>query len=76
MFHDSGLKVIRFDTYRLQGELEDLLRRSFPNEGDSDHVRKMFSDSLIDDAMDMAVHREDGKIYFAFPVAILAALKS
>lgn len=76
LLHEAGLKVTAIDTYRLEGELEDLLRRSFPSEGDADRIRKIFRDSLVDDAMDMAVHQDDGKIYYAFPVAILAAQKS
>ena len=76
LFHDAGLKVNCIDTYRLEGELEDLLRRSFPNDDDADRIRKIFRDSLADDALDMAVRQEAGKIYFAFPVAILVAIKS
>lgn len=58
--------------YRLRGELEDLLRRSFPNEGDADRIRAIFERSLETDALDMATEKRDGKIYYGFPVAILA----
>jgi len=62
--------VVEF--YRLQGELEDLLRRSFPNEGDADRIRAIFERSLNTDVLDMATEERDGKIYYGFPVAILA----
>ena len=75
LFRSAGLEVSRIDAYRLEGELEDLLRRSFPSEGDSDQIRKMFTASGADDALDMAVHEADGKIYYGFPVAILSAVK-
>jgi ubiquinone/menaquinone biosynthesis C-methylase UbiE len=73
MFRSAGLSEPRVESYRLEGELEDLLRRSFPNEGDADRIREIFERSLADDALDMATRRKDGQIYYAFPVAILVS---
>lgn len=73
MFVGVGLGEPHVDSYRLEGELEDLLRRSFPNEGDADRIRELFERSLTDDALDMATRRKDGKIYYGFPVAILVS---
>ena len=70
----AGLSEPRIASYRLEGELEDLLRRSFPNEGDADRIRDIFERSLADDTLDMATRRKDGKIYYGFPVAILAGI--
>ena len=75
LFTQAGLPMPRTDTYRLEGELEDLLSRSFPNPGDVDRVRKIFADSLADDALDLATHKKNGKIYYSFPVAMLVAKK-
>jgi ubiquinone/menaquinone biosynthesis C-methylase UbiE len=76
LFAKAGLPAPRVETYRLEGELEDLLSRSFPNEGDADRVRRIFADSLTTDALDLATRREDGKIYYGFPVAVLGAKKA
>lgn len=73
LFRSAGLREPRVETYRLEGELEDLLSRSFPNKGDADRIREIFVDSIADDGLDMGVRREGGKICYAFPVAILAA---
>ena len=73
LFASAGLAEPRVETYRLEGELEDLLGRSFPNAGDADRIRAIFESSLADNALDMATRRADGKIYYGFPVAILAA---
>ena len=73
LFASAGLAEPRVETYRLEGELEDLLGRSFPNAGDADRIRAIFESSLADDALDMATRRANGKIYYGFPVAILAA---
>lgn len=75
MFRQVGFEVTRTDSYRLEGELEEFLGRSFPGEGDADRIRRMFADSLDGDGMDLAVRLLDGKLYFGFPVAILAAQK-
>jgi len=73
LFVSAGLDEPYVESYRLEGELEDLLRRSFPNEGDAERIREIFERSLSDDALDMATRREAGKIYYAFPVAILVS---
>jgi hypothetical protein len=65
----------RVETSRLEGELEDLLSRSFPNEGDAARVREIFRASLQDDALDLATRSEKGKIFYGFPVAVLVGRK-
>lgn len=72
LFADSGLAEPAVELYRLQGELEDLLRRSFPNAGDEDRIRAIFTDSLAEDTLDMASEERNGRIYYGFPVAVLA----
>lgn len=75
LFAQAGLPEPRIESYRLEGELEDLLSRSFPNEGDADQVRKIFADAITDNALDLNTRRENGKIRFGFPVAVLVANK-
>jgi ubiquinone/menaquinone biosynthesis C-methylase UbiE len=77
LFTQAGLPAPRTSTYRLmEGELEDLLARSFPNQGDADRIRKIFADSIAGDSLDLATRKKNGKIYYSFPVAVLAAKKS
>jgi ubiquinone/menaquinone biosynthesis C-methylase UbiE len=76
LFAQAGLPAPRVERYRLGGELEDLLSRSFPNEGDADRLRQIFADSIADDVLDMATRRENGKIFYSFPVAVLVAKKT
>jgi len=73
LFTAAGLGEPRIDAYRLEAELEGLLERSFPAPGDAARIRRIFEDSLADDALDMATQRRDGMIYLSFPVAILGA---
>jgi ubiquinone/menaquinone biosynthesis C-methylase UbiE len=71
LYAKAGLASPRTGMYRLEGELEDLLSRSFPNAGDADRIRGIFADSIPDDALDLATRLEQGKIFYSFPVAIL-----
>ncbi|MBZ5607508.1 MAG: class I SAM-dependent methyltransferase [Acidobacteriia bacterium] len=73
LFADAGLAAPRVQTDRLEGELEGLLERSFPREGDADRIRRMFAELLEQDGLGMETVRRDGKIYFSFPILILAA---
>lgn len=76
LFAEVGLPEPEIDHYRLEGELEDLLQRSFPKEGDADRIRQIFADSVENDTLDLATQRKKGKIYYSYPVAILASSKS
>jgi len=76
LFEQAGLATPTVTSYRLEGELEDLLARSFPNEGDADRLRKIFADSIATDALDLNTRQENGKIYYGFPVAVLVSRNS
>ena len=76
IFEEAGLAVTATASYRLEGELEDLLTRSFPEEGDADVIRRMFRDSLREDALDMAPRSNREAIYFGFPVAMIVGVKA
>jgi ubiquinone/menaquinone biosynthesis C-methylase UbiE len=73
LFEQTGLATPTVTSYRMEGELEDLLARSFPNEGDADRVRKIFADSIATDALDLNTRRQNGKIYYGLPVSVLVS---
>jgi ubiquinone/menaquinone biosynthesis C-methylase UbiE len=76
LFSKAGLAVPQVTGYRMEGELEDLLSRSFPEPGGADRVRAVFADSIAGNTLDLNTRRENGKIYYSFPVAVLVAKKS
>lgn len=76
LFDQAGLGTPQINHYRMEGELEDLLSRSFPNEGDADRLRRIYADSIASDSLDLNTRQENGKIYYSFPVAVLVAQKS
>jgi ubiquinone/menaquinone biosynthesis C-methylase UbiE len=76
LFQQAGLDVPQINRYRMEGELEDLLSRSFPNEGDADRVRRIYAESISGNTLDLNTRQADGTIYYSLPVAVLAARKS
>jgi len=72
---DAGLPAPRVTTYRLEGELEGLLSRSFPKTEDIPELRRMFEASVADDTLDVAARRDGRTIRYSYPVAILASRK-
>ena len=73
LFNDVGLAEPRVTHYRLEGELEGLLGRSFPKPGDADRIRELFAASLTDDRLGIATRRDGALIRYGFPVAVLVA---
>ena len=68
-----GLAEPRVTSYRLEGELESLIGRSFPHPGDDEKIREIFRAALKDDALDIEPRLENGQIRYGFPVSVLVA---
>lgn len=68
-----GLPQPRVTSYRLEGELESLIGRSFPNPGDDEKIRQIFRAALENDALDIEPRLENGQIRYGFPVSVLVA---
>ena len=73
LFAHTGLTTLRHESYRLDGELEDLLSRSFPEPGDGDRLRRMYADSIDGDALGILLRRDGERLRFAFPNTVVAA---
>jgi len=73
LFRAAGLGEPRQAFYRLEGELESLLARSFPKPGDADKIRALFAASLTDDALGIETRKIGERYHYGFPVAVLAA---
>ncbi|HEY4679448.1 MAG TPA: methyltransferase domain-containing protein, partial [Candidatus Angelobacter sp.] len=71
LFKQTGFATPQIHHYRMEGKLEDLLTRSFPNEGDADRLRQIYADSIDEDTLDLNTRRADGKIFYSFPVTVL-----
>jgi ubiquinone/menaquinone biosynthesis C-methylase UbiE len=73
LFRRAGLPQPRVTHYRLDGELEGLIARSFPKPGDDETLRRIFADSLAGDTLGIQARRDpDGRIRYGYPVAVMA----
>lgn len=76
LFSAAGLGAPRVRLTELRDEVENLLARSFPNPGDDDKIRALFAASAEDGRLGIPVSRDDGRLRYAYPVAILAAMRA
>lgn len=75
LFRGAGLPEPRATAYELRDELENLLSRSFPNPGDDQKIRDIFAASAVDDRLGIPIQRREGRIHYAYPVAVMAAIR-
>jgi ubiquinone/menaquinone biosynthesis C-methylase UbiE len=73
LFASAGLPAPRRASYELRDELENLLKRSFPNPGDDDKIRSLFRASAADDRLGIPVRQEGETLHYAYPIAVLVA---
>ena len=75
LFGSAGLPEPDPTFYDLRGDVPGLLARSFPNPGDDVKIVNMFKASAADDRLGVPVRLDADEIYYAYPVAILAATR-
>jgi SAM-dependent methyltransferase len=75
LFGKVGLPEPDATFYELSGDVPSLLARSFPNPGDDVKIIEMFKASAADDRLGVPVRLNADEIYYAYPVAILAATR-
>ena len=62
---------MRIDRYKVEGEVEQQIRASFP-EPDEARIRNLFRDDLEQDRLGNDVHLEGDEIHFAVPIVVIA----
>ncbi len=75
LFGTVGLPDPDATFYELRGDVPGLLARSFPNPGDDLKIIEMFKGSAADDRLGVPVRLDGDEVYYAYPVAILAATR-
>ena len=71
----AGLVDQRWAGYLFELELEALLQASFPQSGDATRVRELIEADVGADDLGIGVHRFDGAVHFAYPIAIAVGTK-
>ena len=75
LFIDNDLFDIKTDFYRLEMDLEEIIKSSFNNLENANKIRKIFQDDLDKDDLDMKTYLKENKIRFSFPVMIISGKK-
>ncbi|HEY7647891.1 MAG TPA: methyltransferase domain-containing protein [Methylomirabilota bacterium] len=73
LFSAVGLPAPRTTSYRLEGDLDGLLTRSFPGPGDAEKIRHLFQASLADNRLGLNTRLVEDRIHFGYPIAVLVS---
>jgi len=71
----SGLSKVKTAHYKVEGELEQQLRASFPNHGDEDKIREIFKSDLELDQLGIDTHKRGNETHFAVPIMVVVGEK-
>lgn len=75
LFGSVGLPEPSSSFCKMDVRLDHLLKASFPNAGDAEEVARLVRESLENDSLGTRTWIEDGKVFFSYPIAILASQK-
>jgi ubiquinone/menaquinone biosynthesis C-methylase UbiE len=75
LFHDVGLAAPKIKYYKMELELESVLQRSFPEEGDAEKVRTLIRQAVENDEMGINARQEGERIKFTYLIAVLVSEK-
>src|SRR5262245_54648427 len=75
MAREAGLVDLKTTFCKVEYELEKTLAASFPNPGDEEKLRRIFSSDVATNTLGMCAHRRGGEIHFHYPTIIIVGLK-
>ena len=75
ILNESGLTKIRTAPFNLEFALETQLAGMFPNPGDEEKIRQIYTDNLTTDTVGMGVHTRGEAIHFHYPTMIVVGKK-
>lgn len=75
LFKNRTLSNHKKSSYQVDLELENQLQASFPNKGNEDKIREIFTNDIKTNSLGMNAHFKDSKIYFSYPITIFMADK-
>lgn len=62
---------------RLTSNVKDLVDRAFPADGNEGRkmLIKLFEEDIMEDRMDMNVHRKDDSLFMSFPISVISGYR-
>jgi ubiquinone/menaquinone biosynthesis C-methylase UbiE len=74
LFQQVGLSSPSVMHYKMDVELEGLLKTSFPNPGDRERVHQAVLESVQDDGMGVNSRRRGDRVFFSYPIVLLVSM--
>ncbi|MDA2930561.1 class I SAM-dependent methyltransferase [Acidobacteria bacterium AH-259-O06] len=75
LFATYGLSNLQCCGYAFDLGLDQLMQASFPNSGNTDHVRDLIVGDLGVDDLGIKVHLRDNAVWFSYPIAMVVGTK-
>jgi ubiquinone/menaquinone biosynthesis C-methylase UbiE len=75
LFSNKSLSTHKRSSYKVDLELENQLKASFPNDGDEEKLREIFKDDIKTNTLGINTHLKENKIHFSYPITIFMANK-
>lgn len=73
LFANERFTNRRTGSYKVEVELEEQLKASFPNNGDDGKIREILQDDIISNRLGVSSYLKEGKIYFSYPISVFSA---
>jgi len=75
LFAASGLGHIQRGSYKVELELEQQLKASFPDPGDEEKIREILRADLHEDKLGVGVHLQGNEIHYSVPIEVFVGRK-
>jgi ubiquinone/menaquinone biosynthesis C-methylase UbiE len=75
MVWEVGLQDLRTGYHKVEVEMENQIKASFPNPGDDEKIRRILREDLGKDTLGVGAHRRGEEIWFAYPVLVMVGKK-
>ena len=75
LYAAAGLVTPSETYWRMDIDVEGLLARSFPEPGSEPIIRRMFEESITNDALGLDTRREEGRLRFTYSSVVLSAAR-
>ena len=76
LFSSKYLTSHKKSSYKVDLELENQLKASFPNKGDEEKIREIFKKDIESNTLGMNTYLKEDKINFSYPITIFMANKT
>lgn len=75
LLRQSGLRNLKYSSYKVPMELEKQLKASFPQPGDDDKIREIFKNDINLNSLGVDAHMVGSEIHFTYPISIYVGNK-